>query len=304
MPASTEPRSGLFHGWALGESGWNAQMDSNLLRIGRAGFHLSVKDRDLATPPGSPATGDTYIIAASPTGAWAGHATEVAIWDGSAWVFYVPRTGWVGYIEDEQKISVFHAGAWTSGRALSGGTANIMAAEVLYNVTLGANGSFDTNDVWPSGLPSGYSRFEIGTQLRSTAAGTSDFGVIYFNGDTTIANYHRQIIEGSGSTIVSNYMDATGFGAVTAAGSQADDFGFNQIWIPGPQSNKAKQYHVFNGVQESATAARASIMAAHWENTAAINRIQIRTDNHPTDLFVAGSQVILIGYRPITVLTQ
>lgn len=117
MPASTETRSGLFYGWSLGESGWNAQMDTNLLRIGRFGFHLSVKDRDLTAPPGTPAAGDTYIIAASPTGAWAGHATEVAVWSGSAWVFGVPRNGWMAVIEDELKIAVFMTGAWSAGVA-------------------------------------------------------------------------------------------------------------------------------------------------------------------------------------------
>jgi len=65
MPSSTEPRSGLFYGWSLGESGWNVQMDSNLKRIGRFGFHLSIKDRDLTAPPGSPTAGDTYIVKAN-----------------------------------------------------------------------------------------------------------------------------------------------------------------------------------------------------------------------------------------------
>lgn len=45
MAASTEPRSGLFFGWTYGESGWNAGMDANLLRLGRFGFHLSAKTR-------------------------------------------------------------------------------------------------------------------------------------------------------------------------------------------------------------------------------------------------------------------
>ena len=53
MAASTEPRSGLFYGWALGENNWKEGMDANLLHIGRFGFHLSVKDRDLTTPPSS-----------------------------------------------------------------------------------------------------------------------------------------------------------------------------------------------------------------------------------------------------------
>lgn len=118
MPASTDPRFGLSYGWPLGESGWNTGMDANLLKIARAGVHLSVKDRDLATPPGSPAAGDTYIVAASPTGAWAGKAKDVAVWDGTAWVFYTPRTGWVTFIEDENKLSAYYSSAWSAGIAI------------------------------------------------------------------------------------------------------------------------------------------------------------------------------------------
>jgi len=117
MPASTETRSGLKYGWALGESGWNGDMDANLLRIGQFGFHLSVKDRDLTAPPGSPAAGDSYIVAASATGAWAGKDGQVAQWNGSAWVFGVPRLGWLCYVEDEQKLSVFKT-SWSAGVAI------------------------------------------------------------------------------------------------------------------------------------------------------------------------------------------
>lgn len=118
MAASTEPRSGLFYGWALGEGNWKPGMDANLLRLGRFGFHLSVKDRDLATPPASPAAGDTYIIAAAPTGAWASKEGQVALWDGTAWVFGVARVGWTAYIEDEEKLTAFKSGGWSAGVAI------------------------------------------------------------------------------------------------------------------------------------------------------------------------------------------
>ena len=39
---------------------------------------LAVLDRDLATPPVSPAEGDRYIVATSPTGNWDGEAGNVA----------------------------------------------------------------------------------------------------------------------------------------------------------------------------------------------------------------------------------
>lgn len=41
----------------------------------------------LNTPPGSPVQGDTYILGASPTGAWAGRANCLAGYFGTGWVF-------------------------------------------------------------------------------------------------------------------------------------------------------------------------------------------------------------------------
>jgi uncharacterized protein YlxW (UPF0749 family) len=112
MAASTEPRSGLFYGWALGENGWNTGMDANLLRLGRFGFHLSVKNRTQTAPPATPSAGDSYIIASGATGAWAGHDGAVAVFDGSAWVYGTPRTGWRAYDEGDEVSLIFKGGVW------------------------------------------------------------------------------------------------------------------------------------------------------------------------------------------------
>jgi len=118
MAAQTEPRSGILYGWTLGENSWHTGMDSNLLWLGRFGTHLSVKDRDLSAPPGSPAAGDTYLVGASPTGAWSGQAAKVAVWSGSAWVFGSPRIGWMAYVEDEEKLITYKASGWSAGIAV------------------------------------------------------------------------------------------------------------------------------------------------------------------------------------------
>lgn len=115
MPASVEPRSGLNYGWGLGESGWNVAMDANLLTLGRFGFHLSVRDRDLSAPPANPAAGDSYIVAAPSSGDWAGLEGRVVVWTGSAWASATPRPGWLAYIEDEEKLAVFKPSGWSAG---------------------------------------------------------------------------------------------------------------------------------------------------------------------------------------------
>lgn len=118
MAAQTEGRFGLQYGWTIGESGWSVGMDANLLKLGRVGVHLSIKDRDLIAPPGSPTSGDTYVVAASATGAWASHDGHVAVWDGAAWQFYIPRVGWVAYVEDEEKLTAYKAAGWSAGIAI------------------------------------------------------------------------------------------------------------------------------------------------------------------------------------------
>lgn len=118
MPSSSEERSGLNYGWTLGESGWNTEMDANLLLLGRVGFHLSVLDRNLTAPPGSPTAGDAYIVGGSATGDWASQDSNVTVYDGSAWVFYTPRIGYVAYIEDEEVLSAYKAGGWSAGTAI------------------------------------------------------------------------------------------------------------------------------------------------------------------------------------------
>jgi hypothetical protein len=49
------------------------------------------------TPPGSPADGDAYLVGSSPTGAWSGHAQEVAVLIGGGWTFLTPAPGWLVY---------------------------------------------------------------------------------------------------------------------------------------------------------------------------------------------------------------
>jgi hypothetical protein len=53
---------------------------NNFLIAMDALFRGSVLDTTLTAPPVSPALGDAYIVAASPTGAWSGKAHKVAFY--------------------------------------------------------------------------------------------------------------------------------------------------------------------------------------------------------------------------------
>ncbi|MEF8717489.1 MAG: DUF2793 domain-containing protein [Candidatus Accumulibacter necessarius] len=112
--AKVDPNLGLSYGWTLGESGWKDGMDANLKRLG-AVVGLSVKDRDLGAPPASPSEGDRYLIPAGATGVWSGRAGQIAVRTAGAWEFYVPRVGWLCFIEDEAVLSVYKAAGWSAG---------------------------------------------------------------------------------------------------------------------------------------------------------------------------------------------
>lgn len=75
--------------------------------------HIAVLDRDVATPPPTPTEGDRYLIASGPTGAWAGHAGDIAAWQDAMWNFYTPRRGWTLFVADEGILIVYNGSAWT-----------------------------------------------------------------------------------------------------------------------------------------------------------------------------------------------
>jgi hypothetical protein len=68
---------------------------------------MSVIDRNLTAPPGSPAEGDRYIVASGATGAWASWDYNVAAYLDGAWVKLVPRTGWLAWVVDESILVAY-----------------------------------------------------------------------------------------------------------------------------------------------------------------------------------------------------
>jgi len=145
------PRLGLSQ---IGTGGKNISVNDSMALLDMV-VQPAVLDKDLATPPGSPAAGDMYIVGASPTGAWSGHAGHLALYFGG-WIFKAPHIGFGPvYVADELLYYVFDAtSAWVifSGGGAGGGvkvraatTANITiatalnAGDVLDGVTLAAN---------------------------------------------------------------------------------------------------------------------------------------------------------------------
>ncbi|HEY4143179.1 MAG TPA: DUF2793 domain-containing protein [Pseudolabrys sp.] len=85
---------------------------NDALRILDTLVQLAVLDRDLPTPPGSPAEGQRWIVKAAGTGAWAGHNNAIAAWQDGAWQFSAPQLGWVAFVADEGTLVVWNGSAW------------------------------------------------------------------------------------------------------------------------------------------------------------------------------------------------
>ncbi len=92
---------------------------------------LAVLDRDLATPPGSPAQGARYLVAASPTGAWAGHADHIAAWLDGAWRFFIPGAGWLAWVADEAALLAWNGSAWVDALAAVSAIQNLPLLGIL-----------------------------------------------------------------------------------------------------------------------------------------------------------------------------
>lgn len=260
--------------------------DAGTLRIGLAGRPSGLQDNALisSTPEGAAGNADAARVI----------YTETAI--------AAARARILGYLT----YTLPAPGSWTtppSDNLLTrAGATEIMACEVLYDVALTANGAFDTNDWWPNGLPPGYDRFELHSLCRSSAPVTEDITRLWLNGDTTLTNYRRQALNADGTAIVASIADVTVGGNVPGANSPANEFSHNVITILSPSSNRTKNANITYNSRETPTQIIVTFVSLNWENTAPITRIQLTTDNHPTDRFVPNSRLTLLGYRPLTFL--
>jgi len=69
---------------------------------------------DLIAPPGSPASGQCWIVAPSATGAWTGKDGALAGWTGNGWRFAMPGEGWRVWVVDRGCAMRFDTDMWTN----------------------------------------------------------------------------------------------------------------------------------------------------------------------------------------------
>ncbi len=88
------------------------------LRILDAVIQVAVQDASRTAPPGSPADGQRHLVAASPTGAWAGRAKAIATWQDGAWAFLTAKADWCVWSLADSVLLVFDGSVWRDMRGL------------------------------------------------------------------------------------------------------------------------------------------------------------------------------------------
>lgn len=123
----------------------------------------------ITTDAGSASTtlGILYIVPASATGDFAGEDNKLAYYNGSAWEFYTPATGFEIWVADESARYRYSGSAWSvaSGAASVTGTRRFgMDDPTAYSDALGADEGFDQEfDGSGASLPAGWAWFNQDT---------------------------------------------------------------------------------------------------------------------------------------------
>jgi hypothetical protein len=80
-----------------------------------AALHPSTGEGPRASPPAEPADGQCWIVSEGPSGAWADHPNELAIWTAGGWRFVAPVPGMAVWNGDLGLALRYDGSGWSNG---------------------------------------------------------------------------------------------------------------------------------------------------------------------------------------------
>lgn len=188
-------------------------------------------DKDLATPPVSPATGARYIVAASPTGAWSGKAKNIAYYFNGGWRFIPPSEGVFVWVNDEDTMYVYDGSAWTASVGAGNKLGINTTADTTNRLALSSNAALFTAIYAASG-GNGDIQHKLNKETATDVAsflfqtgysGRAEFGTL---GDD---NFTLKVSpDGSSWFDVIKMIASTGRAAIKSIGSGISAAGTNQ----------------------------------------------------------------------------
>lgn len=141
------------------------------LKVLDAVVMLSIIDKDLTAPPGSPAAGDRYIVGASATGAWSGQDGNLAAYQDSAWEFYAPQEGWMAWVEDEQACYRYDS-AWVQQEAAQATNGSAIKMRVVEEELTGLSGATAVTSI---AFPNQSIILGVATRVTTAITGATSF---------------------------------------------------------------------------------------------------------------------------------
>lgn len=123
-------------------SGIQTQINNLSSSIQNFEWQPSVLDKDLTSPPGSPASGDRYLVglvegAAVATGAWAGQDGRIAEYVGAAWQFTDVTLGtYVGVDDETDKLYLKSSATTWTAKYFEASTASTGLVKVGFDIRL------------------------------------------------------------------------------------------------------------------------------------------------------------------------
>lgn len=137
---------------------------------------LTIAQFGSLAPPTAPAAGECHALGDVPVDAWDGHAAQIAMWNGSAWVFVTPLEGWLAWDLSQGVLRRFAtATGWEA-----------VHPEMQNLALVGINTTADTtNRLALAADASLFSHDGGGHQLKINKAGTADTASVLFQSGWT-----------------------------------------------------------------------------------------------------------------------
>ncbi len=165
-----------------------ARLDLPFIMAGQALKHITHNDalerldmlvqpiieaRTLNIPPTTPLPGEAWIVPNGATGAWTGHADEIAAFQSGAWRFYDPARGWQVFDRADDVLLIYSGAEWVPVAALGAGLAQ-----------LGVNSTPDsTNRLTVSSEATLFTHAGAGHQLKLNKAAIGETASLLFQSD-------------------------------------------------------------------------------------------------------------------------
>lgn len=148
------------------------------LRVLDAVVQLNVLSATATTPPATPDEGDRYLVATAATGDWAGHDTELAVWDNGAWLYIAAQTGWVAFVRDTAGQVYFDGLGWEAA------TPDLTELQNMTRLGVGTVADA-TNPLAVSGTATLLNHAGSGHQLKVNKSAPADTASLLFQTDYT-----------------------------------------------------------------------------------------------------------------------